>query len=283
LIVDIMEIRRDLEGMLSSLSATSEVLPMPPTRVARPAQGVARQSSRPTPAGNQPRQSASVASVSAPVATVHQPIRTTRVHLTADTDMTDEHRRMVMAIREAALSVPGMDPAFLMAVASRESTFEWNARNGRHQGMFQFNEATWLVAVHRYGARHGRADLADAITLSAGGPRVSNPALRARIVAMRNDVAFAARMTAEMLMGEKETLEAALGRSIRPVDLYMTHYMGTNGAITYLRSVQRSGRNGGLYESVRRDLETRRSRYAGVIARVLSPTGDVSMMSASAR
>src|SRR4051812_25773747 len=52
-----------------------------------------------------------------------------------------------------------VDPAYMMALADKESSFlpANKARTSSAEGLFQFIESTWLDVLRRYGAKHGYA------------------------------------------------------------------------------------------------------------------------------
>ena len=186
------------------------------------------------------------------------------------------------AVRAAAIAVPGTDPAFLMAIASRESNFTPDARSeiSGASGWFQFTDTTWLTAVFRHGAGHGHSAEASSIYMdTSGNPVVRNPRVRRTILLMRRDVNFSAVMTAEMLMGQKGDIEAILGRKARGIDMYMTHAMGAGGAAGFLRGVA-GGRNMTVYNRMSADMEKRRGEALLVLSEGVSADG--AMIEASA-
>src|SRR4051812_24472606 len=56
-----------------------------------------------------------------------------------------------------AAEVTGADPAYMLALADKESTFDHQAKakTSSAVGLFQFLEGTWLRALNAYGAKHG--------------------------------------------------------------------------------------------------------------------------------
>ncbi len=108
--------------------------------------------------------------------------------------------------------------------------------------------------------------------LSGGGAAVRDPRARAAILALRDDPDFAARMAAELLLSDASELGHTLGRAPRPAEIYATHLMGLEGARGFLRGVAR-GEGRAAYAALHRDLETRRARYAAVLA-TFEPFGE---------
>jgi len=60
-----------------------------------------------------------------------------------------------------AAQVTGVDPAYLMALADKESSLlpDNKARTSSAEGLFQFVEGTWLDVLRRYGPKHGYAPI----------------------------------------------------------------------------------------------------------------------------
>src|SRR3954449_7758326 len=83
-----------------------------------------------------------------------------------------------------AARATGVDPAYLMALADKESSLlpDNKARTSSAEGLFQFIESTWLEVLRRYGPKHGHAADASAIRLVRGRPVVSDSDERERIL-----------------------------------------------------------------------------------------------------
>src|SRR4051794_40209332 len=62
-----------------------------------------------------------------------------------------------------AAEATGADPAYMLALADKESTFvhQAKAKTSSAVGLFQFLEGTWLRALNAYGAKHGFGTAAD--------------------------------------------------------------------------------------------------------------------------
>jgi len=87
-----------------------------------------------------------------------------------------------------AAQVTGVDPAYMMALADKESSLlpDNKARTSSAQGLFQFIESTWLEVLRRYGPKHGYVAEAEAIQIVAGRPVVSDDKDRERILNLRS-------------------------------------------------------------------------------------------------
>jgi hypothetical protein len=128
-----------------------------------------------------------------------------------------------------ATRLVGVDAAYLMVVAARESRFDPEARAHRTSamGLYQFTTATWLRAVKMFGARHGLADYAALITIDDDGlvwmPRGAD---RRDLLSLRKDPELAALMAAELARDNTQRLEHILGRAVTPAETYMAHLFG---------------------------------------------------------
>jgi hypothetical protein len=136
----------------------------------------------------------------------------------------------------------GVDFAYLMAQAAKESGFNPEAKSKASSaaGLYQFVEQTWLSVVRKHGADHGLGDMASKIKLGDDGKlRVADPALRKEILDLRRDPAIAAAMAAEHAADNQERLEAKLDRAVEPTDLYLAHFLGPKGAMTFLGAMEK--------------------------------------------
>lgn len=147
---------------------------------------------------------------------------------------------VLKGIQQASANT-GVDFAYLMAQAAKESGFDPDARakTSSAAGLYQFVEQTWLSVVRKHGAEHGLGELAEKIKLGDDGRlRVADPALRKRILDLRRDPAIAAAMAAEHAADNEERLAAKLDRPVEPADLYLAHFLGLSGATGFLRAME---------------------------------------------
>src|SRR4051794_22190210 len=95
-------------------------------------------------------------------------------------------RRLAETVVRAA-QVTGVDPAYMMALADKESSLlpDNKARTSSAEGLFQFVEGTWLEVLRRYGPKHGYAAEAEAIQVVEGQPAISDGNERERILYAR--------------------------------------------------------------------------------------------------
>lgn len=116
-------------------------------------------------------------------------------------------------VREAALEV-GVDPDFLIAKGFMESSLNPNARakTTSAQGLFQFTEGTWKDMVKRHGGEYGITE-----------KDINDP--RAQAI-----------LAAQYQKNNEAALKRRLGENFnaRPLDLYMTHFLGPTGGATFI-------------------------------------------------
>jgi len=135
-----------------------------------------------------------------------------------------------------AAQVTGVDPAYLMALADKESSLlpDNKARTSSAEGLFQFIESTWLEVLRRYGPKHGYTAEAGAIRLVRGRPVVSDDKDREQILRLRRDPYLSALMAGEMINTHRETLAGKVARDPSFSELYIAHFLGVNGASRFV-------------------------------------------------
>jgi hypothetical protein len=149
---------------------------------------------------------------------------------------------IVKAVADASAKV-GVNFAYLMDKANTESSFNptAKAKTSSASGMFQFIESTWLDMVNKYGAQHGLAKQADAISKTRDGKLVvADKATRREILELRKDPKVASLMAAEYANENKKTLEKNLGRTVGETELYLAHFLGAGGATKFLKAMDRN-------------------------------------------
>jgi hypothetical protein len=146
----------------------------------------------------------------------------------------------VLASIQKASANTGVDFSYLMAQASRESSFDPAAKASTSSatGLYQFVEQTWLGTFREHAAEYGYGDLAKAITKRSDGRfTVADPAARKQILDLRKDPALNAAMAAELASDNKTKMEAALGRPATATDLHLAHFLGLSGALRFIRKL----------------------------------------------
>src|SRR3954453_20643233 len=121
---------------------------------------------------------------------------------TSNEPLTFEQMRVPRWLAETvvhAAQVTGVDPAYLMALADKESSFlpDSKARTSSAEGLFQFVGGTLLEVMRRYGPKHGYA--AEAVRMVQGRPVVPDSKERERILNLRRDPYLSALMAGEMI------------------------------------------------------------------------------------
>jgi hypothetical protein len=131
-----------------------------------------------------------------------------------------------------AAQVTSVDPAYLMALADKESSLlpDNKARTSSAEGLFQFVESTWLEVLRRYGPKYGYAAEAEAILIVEGRPVVSDEKERERILRLRRIPYLSALMAGAMINTYRETLVGKVTRDPSFAELYMAHFLGVQGA-----------------------------------------------------
>ena len=143
---------------------------------------------------------------------------------------------IVERVVQAAKSTE-MDPALLMAIADKESSFSSSAKasTSSASGLFQFVDATWLKALKTFGWRYGHAEEAKAIE-GSDELRVS-PHKRAQILNLRNDPYLSAALAAEMLKKDGAKISEELGRSLTAGETYLIHFLGPEDAARFMKKM----------------------------------------------
>jgi transglycosylase-like protein with SLT domain len=147
-------------------------------------------------------------------------------------------RHLVETIVKAA-RVTGIDPALLMAIADKESSFSTHvqARTSSATGLFQFIERTWLQVVRDFGARHGLAKEAAAVQWVDDDLTVPDAAERARILELRRNPYLSALLAAEMLSRDRVRIANRIGRDLTRGETYLSHFLGPDDAERFMAKV----------------------------------------------
>lgn len=136
------------------------------------------------------------------------------------------------AIRRAA-GLTGANFEYLVATAQIESRFNPSAKapTSSASGLFQFIDRTWLATLKQAGPAFGYDKYAAAISVTDRGEYVVNdPAMRAEIMALRNDPTANATMAGVFTRQNAARLNARLGREASEGELYIAHFLGASGA-----------------------------------------------------
>ncbi len=155
--------------------------------------------------------------------------------IAATTSAASPVRQDVQAAIARAAQATGVDFSYLLAQAKIESSLNPTARAGTSSaaGLYQFTKGTWLSMLDRHGDEHGLGWAAQAID----GGKVTDPGLRAQVLALRFDPDSSALMAAELANDNRAALSARLGREPDPAELYMAHFLGAEGAGRFLSAL----------------------------------------------
>jgi Transglycosylase SLT domain len=137
-----------------------------------------------------------------------------------------------------AAKIADMDPALLMAIADKESSFAPKAKasTSSASGLFQFVEAAWFKALRSFGWRHGHEQEAKAIQGDDKETRVA-PQKRAELLRLRNDPYLSAVLAAEMLKHDGEGIASRLGRPLTQGETYLIHFLGPEDAERFMKKM----------------------------------------------
>jgi len=147
----------------------------------------------------------------------------------------------VVAAIQRASQKTGVNFSYLMAQAAQESGFDTKAQasSSSARGLYQFIDRTWLEMVRDHGAEHGLGDLSAWIEGKPGEtPKVRDPVIKAKIMALRDDPTFASLMAGEYAAGNKTRLERETGGSAGATELYLAHFLGPSGASKFLSALK---------------------------------------------
>ncbi|MGB5517990.1 MAG: peptidoglycan-binding domain-containing protein [Gammaproteobacteria bacterium] len=154
---------------------------------------------------------------------------------------------IVAAIRLSSVRT-GVNFSYLMKLAATESNFEpeSEAATSSATGLYQFTHDTWLNTLKMHGAKYGLvADYAANIEYYMTRYRYQRPFVRDQsmyqhLLALRKNPRLSAMMAAEMVRDNQQKLVHTLDREPTETDLYLTHFLGADDAITFLQSLDQS-------------------------------------------
>ena len=136
------------------------------------------------------------------------------------------------AISQAARST-GISFEYLVTTAQIESRFNPKAQapTSSASGLYQFIDQTWLGTLKRAGPSLGLGQYANAISKTADGHyTVSDPKMRDAIMKLRHDPRASALMAGAFTRSNETQLASAIGRQPTEGELYIAHFLGSEGA-----------------------------------------------------
>ncbi len=129
---------------------------------------------------------------------------------------------VISAIKTAS-NRSGVDFSYLVQQAAAESSFNPHAKakTSSATGLYQFIDSTWLSMVDKYGDKYGL----DTDSLS-----------KKEILNMRRDPKAASFMAAAFASENEKSLNNNWGGDVGATELYFAHFMGANGASSFLNA-----------------------------------------------
>lgn len=144
--------------------------------------------------------------------------------------------RVTAAIRSASQTT-GISFDYLMKTAWRESALNPTAQasTSSARGLFQFIDTTWLQTVKDDGPTYGLTAQANQIERTADGQYiVRDPLARAQILKLRDNPEIASTMAGAFSRRNAAEIQSVLGRAPTSGELYIAHFLGSNGAKRFL-------------------------------------------------
>jgi hypothetical protein len=144
--------------------------------------------------------------------------------------------RVTAAIRSASQTT-GISFDYLMKTALRESALNPTAQasTSSARGLFQFIDTTWLQTVKDDGPTYGLTAQANQIERTADGQYiVRDPLTRAQILKLRDNPEIASTMAGAFSRRNAAEIQSVLGRAPTSGELYIAHFLGSNGAKRFL-------------------------------------------------
>ena len=129
----------------------------------------------------------------------------------------------------------GIDPAYMLGLARRESGFDTYARakGSSAGGLFQFTRGTWLCNLRLYGVGLGIGEAANIVRGRNGRCSVIDPSDRFYLLSLRFNAALSTQIAAQHTLDNQRFLEG-LGRAPSHADLYVLHFFGPGDGRTFL-------------------------------------------------
>ncbi len=154
---------------------------------------------------------------------------------------------IVAAIRLSSIRT-GVNFSYLMKLAAAESNFKPKSKSATSSatGIYQFTRDTWLNTIKTHGVKYGLvADYAANIdhyetVYGYQRPIVRDEAMYKHLLELRKNPRVSAIMAAEMVRDSEQLLTHSFARKPTQTDLYLTHFLGNDDAITFLQSLEQN-------------------------------------------
>jgi hypothetical protein len=152
-------------------------------------------------------------------------------------------RGVAAAIRLSSVRT-GVDFSYLMELAAAESNFNpvSKANGSSAAGLYQFTHDTWLNTVKSHGEKYGLGEYASQIEfyVTRSGyqrPMVRDEAVYEHLLELRMNPRVSAMMAAETVRDNMQRLTFSFDREPARTDLYLMHFLGHEGAISFLKAL----------------------------------------------
>ncbi|MFY9656947.1 MAG: transglycosylase SLT domain-containing protein [Methylocystis sp.] len=141
-------------------------------------------------------------------------------------------RSIVERVVKAAAAT-GSDPALLLSIADKESSFILKAKasTSSASGLFQFIDSTWMTAMKSFGWRHLQQEAQGS---PAEGVKPVASISRSEILKLRNDPYLSAVLAAEILKTEGAKISGEIGRGLTAGETYLIHFLGPDDARRFM-------------------------------------------------
>jgi hypothetical protein len=155
-------------------------------------------------------------------------------------------RGVVAAIRLSSVRT-GIEFSYLMKLAAVESNFDpvGKAAGSSATGLYQFTRDTWLNTLKAHGDKYGLERYTSQIEFTVNRKGYRRPVLRDRktlehLLALRSNPRLSAMMAAESVRDNARRLARSFDRAPSEADLYLTHFFGSEGAISFLKALDQT-------------------------------------------
>lgn len=153
-------------------------------------------------------------------------------------------RGVLAAIRLGSVRT-GVEFSYLMELAAAESNFNpvVQVPGSSATGLYQFTRDTWLDTVRAHGDKYGLGGYAaqiDYVVYRGGNrkPVVRDADVLQHLLDLRLNPRVAALMAAESVKDHSAMLAATLGRRPARTELYLTHFLGADDAVSFLEGLR---------------------------------------------
>ena len=153
---------------------------------------------------------------------------------------------VLAAIRLSSVRT-GIEFSYLMKLAAVESNFDPVSKSSASSatGLYQFTRDTWLNTLKAHGDKYGLDSYVDKIDYVVDRNGYQRPVVRDKdvyrhLMALRNNPRVSAMMAAESVKDSVRRLTRSFDRKPTEADLYLTHFFGTDGAISFLKALDKT-------------------------------------------